>query len=311
MAALQKPPYVFLNGELTRWDEARIHVSAEAVIRGISVFEGIKGYWDASASTFSLLALKRHYRRLCRSAEMLQLPFTMPYAEFASACATIVEAVLEPGKDLWLRPTILPVEGHWGIDTKTDLAITAYTQPMQRPEAIEVGVSSWQRPGDAAQPARIKCAANYTVGRNARIEGRRHGYGEMILLNQWGRISEATGSAVVIVRDGVLITPPASEACLESITIDIVEAICAHLDLPFQRRPVDRSELALVDEMCIAGTLAELAPVRRIEWRLLPAPGPLLGSVADVLWRIARREFALPGIELTSLADCRRLASAR
>jgi branched-chain amino acid aminotransferase len=189
MAALQKPPYVFLNGTLTRWDEALIHVSTEAVIRGISVFEGIKGYWDVTGSTFSLFALKRHFQRLRRSAEMLHLPFEMPYDEFVRACGALVGATLERDKDLWLRPTVLPVEGHWGIDTRTDLAITAFTQPMKRPDAIDVGISPWQRPSDAAQPARIKCAANYTVGRNARVEGRRHGYSEMVLLNQWGRVS--------------------------------------------------------------------------------------------------------------------------
>lgn len=301
MAPLQKPRCMFLNGTLTPWDEARIHVSSEAVIRGISVFEGIKGYWDITGSTFSLLALKRHFRRLCQSAEMLHLPFEMPYEKFASACHAIAATVLEHGKDLWLRPTVLPVEGHWGIDTKTDLAITAYTQPLKRPDAIDVGISSWQRASDAAQPARVKCAANYTVSRNARIEGRRHGYSEMILLNQWGRVSEATGAAIVAVRDGIVITPPASEGCLESITVDLIGIICADLNLRFQRRPLDRSELAVVDEMCVAGTLAELAPVRRIEWRTLPDPSPVLASVADVFWRVVRGQYAVPGIELTTV----------
>lgn len=302
MPALQKPPWVFLNGVLTRWDDGHIHVSAEAVIRGISVFEGIKGYWNSAGTTFSLLAVRRHFQRLCRSAQMMHLPFEQTYEEFLSACNALVSALLEPGKDLWLRPTILPVEGHWGIDTRTDLAITAYTQPMKRPDPIDVGVSSWQRPSDAAQPARIKCAANYTVGRNARMEGRRHGYGEMVLLNQWGRVSEATGAAVVAVRDGGLITPPPSEGCLESITVDLIEIICAELGLRVERRPFDRSELAVVDEMCLAGTLAELAPVQRMEWRTLPAPGPVLGRVADVFWKIVRGDCIVPGIDLTAVS---------
>lgn len=310
MAALQRPPFVFLNGTLTAWNDAQIHVSTEAVIRGISVFEGIKGYWNGTGGTFSLLALEPHFRRLCRSAQMLHLPFAMPYPEFIRACKTLVGAVLESDKDLWLRPTVLPIEGHWGIDTRTDLAITAYTQPARRPEPIDVGISSWQRPSDAAQPARIKCAANYTLGRNARMEGRRHGYGEMVLLNQWGRVSEATGSAIVIVRDGVVITPPASEGCLESITVDIIEIICADLGLKFIRRPVDRSELAIVDEMCVAGTLAELAPVRRMDWRDLPAPGPVLRRIADAFWQVVRGERVLAGIELTPVAETPRRRQA-
>ena len=68
---LQKPPFVYMGGKLTAWDDANIHVGAAALIRGISVFEGIKGYWRHDNSQFGLLALKEHYDRLARSA-MLQ-----------------------------------------------------------------------------------------------------------------------------------------------------------------------------------------------------------------------------------------------
>jgi branched-chain amino acid aminotransferase len=227
------------------------------------------------------------------------LPFDMTFGAFEQACHSIIRAVLEPGKDLWLRPTVLPVEGNWGVGTVCDLAITAYTQAMKRPDPIDVGVSTWQRPSDAAQPARIKSAANYTVGRTARMEGRRLGFGEMILLNHWGRVAEATGSAVVIVRDGIVVTPPASEGCLESITVDIIERICTQLAIRFQRRPLDRSELAIVDEMCVAGTLSELAPAKRIEFRELPAPGPVLADIADVFWKAVRQQVSIPGVELS------------
>lgn len=301
MTKLQKPPFVFMNGTLTPWDDAKIHVSAEAVIRGISVFEGIKGYWNSAGTEFSTLELERHFRRLQQSAAMLRLPFEMSYPDFLGACHAVIRSVLERDKDLWLRPTVLPVEGHWGIDTKCDLAITAYTQPQKRPDPIDVGISSWQRPADNAQPARIKSAANYTVGRTARMEGSDLGYGEMVLLNQWGRVAEATGSAILVVRRGKVITPPPTEGCLESITVDIVEIICRELGIDFVRRPVDRSELSVVDEMCIAGTLAELAPVRRLEWRTLPAETPVLNQVADLFWKVVRRDTKVPGIVLTSL----------
>lgn len=298
---LQKPPFVFMNGALTPWDEATIHVSTEAVIRGISVFEGVKGYWDHTGKVFSLLALRQHYRRLVQSAAMMKLPFETSFEQFASACNAISAAVLQPDKDLWCRPTVLPIGGGWGHDTQTDLVITAYTQPKKRPDAIELGVSTWQRPSDAALPARVKAAGNYTTSRTARIEGHEHGYDEMVLLNQAGRVAEATAAALMVVRDGKVITPPPSEGCLESITVDLVEIICGRLGIQFVQRPVDRSELAIVDEMCLAGTLAELTPVKRFQWRELPAPGPVLGAVIDEFWKALRREVSIPGIELTAL----------
>jgi len=301
MAQLQKPPYVFMNGAITSWDDAKIHVYSEALIRGISVFEGIKGYWSHDGRTFALLAMREHYDRLCRSARMMYLPFDMDFDSFCRASADLVKRLLVPGKDLWLRPTIFAIEGHWGEGTRTDLVITAYTQEMKRPDPIAVGISTWQRPGDTSQPARIKSAANYQVSRMARIEGRRQGFEDMVLLNSWGRVAEATGSCVLIARNGVVSTPPASECCLESITVDIIEKLCGPLHVPFVRRPVDRTELYVADEMCLAGTLAELAPVSKVDSVGYSARRPVFDAVTDAFWDFVRGRRELAGTALMPL----------
>ncbi len=303
MNQLQRPPYVYMKGAITPWQDARIHVASEALIRGISVFEGIKGYWSADGRTFSILALEEHYTRLRQSAMMIHLPFELEYPGFVAACRSLAQRLVVPNKDLWLRPTVYPLEGNWGLDTTTDLVIMAYTQEMRRPEPIEVGISTWQRPGDAAQPPRIKSAANYLVSRNARIDGRRQGFAEMVLLNQWGRVAEGTGSAILIARHGQVITPPASEGCLESITVNITERISAALGIPFLRRPIDRSELYIADEICFAGTLLELAPVKCFEYRTLQVPGPVFKPITDAFWSAVRAEQRISGIELLPLHD--------
>src|SRR5215831_17755850 len=98
MVQLQKPACVFMNGGIVPWDDAKIHIASEALIRGISVFEGIKGYWQFDRSKFALLALREHYDRLCRSARLLHLPFDVEYDAFVAACVQLVRRILEPGK---------------------------------------------------------------------------------------------------------------------------------------------------------------------------------------------------------------------
>jgi branched-chain amino acid aminotransferase len=83
----------------------------------------------------------------------------------------------------------------------------------------------------------------------------------MVLLNQAGRVAEATGAALVMVRDGVVITPPATEGALESITLVIVFELAESLGLKTEKRPIDRTELHICDEIAIVGTLAELVSV--------------------------------------------------
>lgn len=298
---LQKPPYVYMGGQITAWDDAKIHVGSEALIRGISVFEGIKGYWGYNNHEFSLLALREHFDRLRRSALLQHLPFSMSYDEFKEACQKLVNKLLTKERDLWLRPTLFAVEGHWGVDTITDLVITCYQQDKKKPDPLRIGISTWQRPLDTGLPARIKSAANYQVGRLARIEGRRQGFDDMILLNPWGRVAEATGSCIIMVRGGYVATPPPYEGCLESITVNVIESLCRSMDIPFDRRPIDRSELLVADEIALAGTLMELGVVNHLDCRQMPSSTPFLDRIKDEFWSCVRSERHHPAIRLTPL----------
>jgi len=299
MAQLQKPPYVYMGGRITAWDDAKIHVSSEALIRGISVFEGIKGYWRHDGGEFALLALREHYDRLMRSAALQHLPFAMSYDEFREACLSLVRKLLTKERDLWLRTTLFSIEGQWGEFTVSDLVITSYHQEKKRPGPVDLGISTWQRPADTALPARIKSAANYQIGRLARIEGRRQGFTEMILLNPWGRVAEGTGSCILIVRDGKVLTPPTHEGCLESVTVNIVEGLCGTLGIPFERRPIDRTELAIADAVCLAGTLSELVRVRRLEGRTMPESSPVLDRITEEYWACVHGQRRHPAVQLT------------
>jgi len=298
MAKLQKPAFVFMNGNLVPWDDARIHVGAPALIRGISVFEGIKGYWRHDESHLALVALRPHYERLQRSAMLQHLPFSMSYRDFEDSCFTIVRRLLCKDRDLWIRPTLFAVEGHWGLDTVTDLVITCYNQDKTVPDPISMGVSTWQRPIDTALPYRIKSAANYQMGRLARIEGRRQGFNDVVMLNQQGRVAEATGSCVLMVRDGSVVTPPPSEGCLESITVNILESLCESLGIPFERRPIDRTELLIADELALAGTLAEVVVAQRFEDREMPE-ARVLSRLREEYFACARGLKANPLMSLT------------
>ena len=299
MAKLQRPAFAYMKGQVMAWEDATIHIGAEALIRGISVFEGIKGYWNHDGSRFSLLAMPEHFQRLTRSALLQHLPFQMTFESFKAACISLAKVLLEKERDLWLRPTILAVEGHWGADTVTDLVITCYQQERKRPDPIDIGVSTWQRPLDTALPARIKSAANYQVGRLARIEGRRQGFDDMLLLNSWGRVAEATGSCVLMVRDGIVSTPPTYEGCLESITVQIVQSLCKELGIAFERRPIERTELLVADEIALAGTLMELGVVRRIADRELPSQTPVFDRVRDRFWACLRGLHQHAAVDLT------------
>ena len=286
---LQEPEFVYMGGKLTRWDDAVLHIGCEAVTRGLNVFEGLKGYWHENGR-FGIVFMERHYKRLLQSAKLLHLPCSWTYNEYESAVHELVGTMLTPEQDMWMRVTLFGVEGHWGIDTRSDLVITAYHQTKNPPAPISLGVSTWQRTRDVSLPYRIKTSANYEIGRLARIEGRARNCQEMVLLNADGRVAESTGSAVIMVRDGVIYSPPSTEGALESITLDFVEQIANSLDIEFVRRPIDRTELLIADELSLAGTLAELVPVKAIDGSAVDPDGPVLSRLRQRFFEVVRGE---------------------
>jgi branched-chain amino acid aminotransferase len=300
MIQLQRPKFAYMGGKLRLWDEAVLHIGCEAVTRGLNVFEGIKGYWQPDGQ-FGIVRMPQHYERFRRSARLLHIPFEQTFDEYEKAVFELIGALCEPDRDMWARTTLYVTDGHWGENTVADLVITAYHQDKQAPESIDLGVSTWRRSEDVSLPARIKTSTNYQVARLARIEGRAKGCQDMILLNQLGRVAEATGSCVLMVRDGTVYTPPASEGALESVTLDIVEVLANSMGISFIRRPIDRTELLVADEIALCGTLAEVTLVKSIEGLPLMKEGRMLQSLQTRYLDAVRGLDPHPFVELSCL----------
>jgi branched-chain amino acid aminotransferase len=297
---LQTPQWVYFGGKLRPWEEATLHISAEAVVRGLNVFEGLKGYWQADGG-FGFVHLRRHYERLVRSARLLYIPVSESYEEYEAACFALTNALLQPSHDLYVRSTLYVVEGHYGVGTRADLVLVGLQWERKQPQPITLGVSTWRRASDVVMPPRIKTGTNYQVARLARIEGSSRGHEDMILLNDLGRVAESTGACVLLVREGRVITPPTTEGALESITLDVVEALSDSLGIPFERRPIDRTELYVADELGLTGTLNEITFVKGVDEYALPAEQPILNSLLARYLDAVRGVMPHPAVELSLL----------
>jgi branched-chain amino acid aminotransferase len=294
---LQTPKYVYFGGKISLLEDAVFHISHEAVLRGLNVFEGFKGYWQPDGS-FGLVAMERHYKRLIRSAKLMHMPFEMGFEEFERIHHDLIKLLYEPENNMWVRTTLYGEEGHWGQDSTANLVLTAYQYPQGRPSPVDTGISTWQRASDLALPCRIKTSTNYQVARFAKIEGRERGYPEMILLNQSGRVAEFIGSCILVVRDGKVFTPPAWEGCLESITVDIVAELCQSMGIPFERRPIDRTELLIADELASVGTLNDVTPIRSLDGREL-GDSPIVNALAERYYNAASGVDPHPAVDLS------------
>ena len=134
---------------------------------------------------------------------------------------------------------------------------------------IETGmaamISSYVRIADNAMPPRVKCTANYVNNRAAELEARAGGYDGALMLTQDGKLSEASGACVFMVRNGRLVTPDIGSDILESITRDtVIELARTKLGLQVEERRIDRSEIAAADEMFACGSGWEVMPINSV-----------------------------------------------
>ena len=282
------------------YEDVKIHVSAEALTRALSVFEGLKGYWDEPGEEFGLRTPERHYARLRRSAALFEIPIDFTREDYVDACMALSRKLLTTEKDLWFRTTLYVVDGHWGEGTRADLVITAFLQSKDLAPPMKLSVSTWRRSGDVQLPARVKSSANYVVARLARIEVGRRGYDDAVMLNDAGRVAEGTGSCIVSLVDGGVVTPPTSEGALQSLSLDVVEQICRRDGISFERRPLERSELLVADEVALVGTITELTPVGEIDGFRYRTDG-LLADLRQRYLAVMRRAKPLEGVEFAKL----------
>jgi branched-chain amino acid aminotransferase len=260
--------YVYFNGNVVPWQEARVHIFSPVAKYGIGVFEGIRGYWNAEAEEMYLFRLQEHMRRLDYAQAVMRFETPVPG-----------ESLIEPLIDLvranQFRETIharvqIYLDGAGDVSAvgPVGVAITAIPRPLpkQVSEGVSAQVSSWIRISDRSMPARVKCNANYHNGRLAMLQARHDGYRAPILLNMEGKVSEGPSMCLFIVREGRPITPAITNDVLESITRrTVLELARAHLGVEPCERDVDRSELYAAEEAFFCGTGWEVTPIVSID----------------------------------------------
>jgi branched-chain amino acid aminotransferase len=255
---------MYLNGRIVDYADCKVHAFSGAVKYGAGVFEGLRGYWNETESELYIFRLREHVERL---------RFGMKAMRFDSVgdADALVESVIAVSRANAIRANahyrmIAFLEGDDELSGTGPVGIVVGA--VQRPPAkrletgVAVGISSWTRIPDNALPPRVKCTANYVNNRAAELEARAGGYDGVLILTGEGKLSEASGACVFLVRNGRLITPDVGSDILESITRDtVIELARARLGLAVEERRVDRTELLIADEAFWCGSGQEIVPI--------------------------------------------------
>jgi branched-chain amino acid aminotransferase len=281
-------PIAYFQGKFVPFAEANVSIATHALHYGTGAFGGMRGIPDPqNPQQILLFRLTDHCQRLSNSAKLLH--FDLPASKIEQA---IVELVRQnkPQASFYLRPFVYT----------SDLGIAPRLHNIEKdffvyglelgdylsPDGVTCRISSWYRQEDRSLPLRGKISGAYITSSLAKTEAVESGFDEAILVNSQGKISEASGMNIFIVRQGKLITPGYEQDILEGITRDSILTIARDLGIPVVERPVDKSELFIADEVFLSGTAAKISPVKRVENYHLPIDRPMTMQLRDKLTAI-------------------------
>jgi branched-chain amino acid aminotransferase len=278
-------PYAWFQNQCVPFEEARISIATHALHYGTGAFGGMRAIPDPQqADTMLLFRADRHARRLSQSARLL---LTDLAEETILTSLTAMLRANQPDQPIYLRPFVYTSD--LGIaprlhDIETDfliygLALGDYLSP----EGVSCRISSWTRQEDRSLPLRGKISGAYITSSLAKTEAVQSGFDEALLLNSRGKISEASGMNLFLVRDGELITPGVDQDILEGITRASVIELAKAIGIPVVERSVDKTELFIADEVFLTGTAAKITPIRQIESTVLRHDRPIMQSLKSKL----------------------------
>ena len=256
--------FIWYNGEMVPWRDAKLHVLNHGLHYASAVFEGERSYEG------EIFKLREHTERLFYSAKLMgfQIPYTLE--EIDEACCNVLTA--NHIQDGYVRPVAWRGPEMMGVSAqqnKIQVAIAAwpwpaYFTPEARMRGIRLTTSRWRRPSPECAPVQAKAAGLYMICTLAKHEAESEGFDDALMLDWRGQVSESTGANIFLNFDGVLHTPTA-DCFLSGITRQTVMDLARQREVEVIERAIMPDELINATEIFVTGTAAEVTPVGEID----------------------------------------------
>lgn len=283
----------WIDGDVIDAKDAKVSVLDHGYLYGDGVFEGIR---IAHGRVFRL---DDHLGRLANSAKMIGLELPLSINEIKAA---VVETARAFGQEAaYVRVVVSRGEGPLSVDPLLCDApklvclvgtVSLYSEELQR-RGLTLVTASNRRPAADVLDPRVK-SLNYLNNAMAKRQARLAGADDALLLNQAGRVVEASVANVFCVRQGALFTPCLSEGPLGGITRDSVLRLARKLGIETFVRALTRYDFITADEAFLTGSGAGLIGVSQLDGCRIgdPEKRPVTGKLIKALDEFRRENGA-------------------
>jgi branched-chain amino acid aminotransferase len=259
--------FIWMDGKMLPWREAKIHVLTHGLHYGSCIFEGQRVY------NGKIFKLEEHTARLFASAEVMgfKIPFTQEQINEASR--QVAEA--QGFADAYMRPVAWRGSEQMSVSaqqSKIHVAIGVWEWPsMFDPEikkhGIKLDIARWRRPAPDTTPWKAKAAGLYMICTLSKHEAEAKGLHDAMMYDYRGLVAEATGANIFFVKEGKLFTPY-PDCFLDGITRKTVIELARKRQVEVVEKYIQSSDVAGFEECFLTGSAAEVSPVGQIgEWK--------------------------------------------
>ncbi|MBN2386505.1 MAG: branched-chain amino acid transaminase [Anaerolineales bacterium] len=289
------PKHAYFQGKIVSYAEAKVGIATHALHYGTAVFGGLRGYWNDEEKRLFVFRPLDHYRRFLHSSRIMCMQFEhTPESLSKLTCELLRQDGYQ--EDVYIRPLAYKADEIIGVrlhDLTDEITIYAipFGQYVKNDTNAHVTVSSWRRIDDNMIPARGKISGAYANSALIKTDATRAGFDEALVLTQEGHLSEGSAMNIFMLRDGILVTPPATENILEGITRrSTMELARQELGLTVVERPIDRTEIYICDELFFTGTAAQITAITKVDHRPIGKGemGPVTGQLRAIFNDVVR-----------------------
>ena len=253
--------FIFMNGEMVPWADAKLHVLSHGLHYGSAVFEGERAYGGA------IFKSREHSERFLASGRMLD--FEIPYS--VDALDRIKRDVVAANghSDCYIRPVAWRGSEMMAVAAQhstINVAIAAWDWPSMfdmatKMNGIKLDIAEYRRPDPRTAPSHAKAVGLYMICTISKHAAERKGYADAMMLDWEGRVAECTGANILFTKGGRIETPIA-DCFLDGITRrTVIDLAIAPRRSRCNRAP---HHAGRARECFICGTGAEVTPVSEI-----------------------------------------------
>lgn len=260
----QRDGFIWYDGKIVEWKEAKLHVLTHGLHYASCVFEGERVY------SKKIFKSTEHSARLHNSAKMLgfEIPFSIAeinkVKEEIVAKQNIIDGYIRAFA--WRGSEQMAVSAQ---QTKIHVVVACWAWPSYySPEARRAGLklqfAKYKRPSPETAPVAAKAAGLYMICTISKHEAEKNGYNDALMLDYRGFLAEATGANLFLVMKNGEIHTPLPDCFLNGITRQTVIEIARAKGLKVVERHIKPEELVDAADVFLTGSAAEVTRVGTI-----------------------------------------------